>query len=74
MKALVVESPFKLQTSQPGDVGAGCPGVLGGGGGGGEAVILQPGGGHQGGLYTGGGQHHTHPTHIRSYTPHFILI
>ena len=54
MKALVVESPFNLQPPQPGDVGSGCPSVLGGGGGGGEAGVLQPGGGHQGGLYTGG--------------------
>ena len=65
MKELVVESPFNLQPPQPGDVGSGCPGVLGGGGGGGEAGVLQPGGGHQGGLYTGGGQQHTHSPHIR---------
>ena len=65
MKELVVESPFNLQSPQPGDVGSGCPGVLGGGGGGGEAGGLQPGGGHQGGLYTGGGQQHTHSPHIR---------
>ena len=65
MKELVVESPFNLQPPQPGDVGSGCPGVLGGGGGGGEAGILQPGGGHQGGLYTGGGQQHTYSPHIR---------
>ena len=65
MKELVVESPFNLQPPQPGDVGSGCPGVLGGRGGGGEAGVLQPGGGHQGSLYTGGGQQHTHPTHIR---------
>lgn len=65
MKELVVESPFNLQPPQPGDVGSGCPGVLGGGGGGGEAGVLQPGGGHQGGLYTGGGQQHTYSPHIR---------
>ena len=65
MKELVVESPFNLQPPQPGDVGSGCPGVLGGGGGGGEAGVLQPGGGHQGSLYTGGGQQHTYSPHIR---------
>ena len=70
MKALVVECPFNLLDSWPGDVGAGCPGGLGGGGGGGEAGGLQPGGGQQGGLHTAGGQHHTHPPHLRSYTPH----
>ena len=70
MKALVVECPFNLHPPQPGDVVAGCPGVLGGGGGGGEAGGLQPGGGQQGDLHSAGGQHHTHPPHLRSYTPH----
>ena len=65
MKVLVVECPFNLLDSRPGDVVAGCPGVLGGGGGGGEAGGLQPGGGQQGDLHTAGGQHHTHPPHPR---------
>ena len=65
VKALVVECPFNLLDSRPGDVVAGCPGVLGGGGGGGEAGGLQPGGGQQGDLHTAGGQHHTHPPHPR---------